>query len=586
MRWLLAGLLLVCNFPTHAVADDPQDPCNDIWEACEIAEDHPESDIIQRDVNGQLIWVAVARLSPRVGQSNRRALTAVDRPSTPFSLKTSNSGFGTEAGESNPQGVMKRTVWRRFAVDEPSRVVIHTYGSEVDTALAVYTGSRLNALTRIAFNDDAPVTGGEATSSLVSFDAEAGRTYSVQLGSKSGAEGNVRMDVFALPRAGGITAFLVDGIPAGTFPGADWVCALGSGGLSSCPSPVFLLHNATDRTVTVKADTPLGQGSIPPADFTLKPGKSVLKSFTFDGSFDKTALRTISGVFKFTAMAGGNTVGNAKLPAVLTVFGSDTAGVDLKLRSVPLIESAAIGGPGAFPLEIANEGTVKAAGCQFSQLFDASFRVTWHRYSAAKQALLSQLNPVFDVEPGQRLPFVVGLTSDVARLSGGNNTVRVQCTNADKFTPQIADAYRFDLTTLQSFKSHLMPLPDLKGDVLNVPVAGRVYELAIANDGSAAKLKLSADVLAPTSDASNARFTAFVCPMNATTAQCLNSTATTQTIDAPKGKTFKVKVAVRRPASDPGFDPERRRLVVTLKETLGFFGSLTAAQHSIALQYR
>ncbi len=186
MRWLLAGLLLVCNFPTHAVADDPQDPCNDIWEACEIAEDHPESDIIQRDVNGQLIWVAVARLSPRVGQSNRRALTAVDRPSTPFSLKTSNSGFGTEAGESNPQGVMKRTVWRRFAVDEPSRVVIHTYGSEVDTALAVYTGSRLNALTRIAFNDDAPVTGGEATSSLVSSDgwADIQRATGVEVGGR------------------------------------------------------------------------------------------------------------------------------------------------------------------------------------------------------------------------------------------------------------------------------------------------------------------------------------------------------------------------------------------------------------------
>lgn len=505
---------------------------------------------------------------------------------TPFSLSTSNSGFGTEVNEPNPRGVMKRTVWRRFTVDELSRVVIETYGSEVDTAIAVYTGSQFGKLKSVAFNDDASIGGGVSTSSLVSFDAQPGIVYNVQLGSKTGAEGNVRMDIFPLPATGGITAFLVGGIPVGTFAGADWVCSLGSGGLSFCPAPVFIVHNATDRTVTISAKSPLGQGSVPPSPFTLKAGGTVLKSFTFSAGFDIITLRSLSGTFDFTAEAGGKVVGKTKMPAVLTVFGSNTSGVDLKLRTVPLSESSTIGGLGVFPVEIANVGTTKAMGCQFSQLFDASFNVSWYRYDATSGRILPKLNPIFDIEAGARLPFLVGLVSDTARLGDDNNTVRVQCTNADKFAQQIPDVYGFNMASLTSLRSHLMPVPTLRGDVVKVPRSGTVYKLEFINEGVAAAVELNAAIIAPVTDKSNSRFQASVCSPDMTDAQCLKSNASSISMQVPANKRFTVKVAVKRPTSDPGFDPELRRLVVGLRETLGFFGSVETGRHSIALQYR
>jgi hypothetical protein len=559
------------------------------------AEYRREKEFDARVVHAKRILNALAPLKNSIGK--RIALTTLgptrttertilEQATLRIGLRTSNSEFDTEAGEPNPQGKMKRTFWRRLTVTTPSRIVLHTYGSEIDTALAVYSGKVFSSLKRIAFSDDTSIVGGDATSSLVTFDAVPGTLYNIQVGSKTGAVGDVRLDAFILPAAGGITAFLFDGIPAGTFPGADWVCGLGSGGLSSCPSPVFLLHNATDKTVTIRATSPLGTGSIPPPSFTLKSGETVLKSFTFSGSFDTATLRSLSGFFEFTAKSAGKIVGTARVPALLTVFGFDTSGVNLKLHTVPLIESSTIGGFGAFPVEIVNEGTSKAVGCQFSQLFDTSFNVTWYRYNPATQALLPQLNPIFDIKPGEPLYFVVGLVSDVARLGDDNNTVRVQCTNAEKFAAQIPDAYSFNMANLASFESRLMPLPDLKGDVLKVPGTGKVYNLEFTNDGAAVNLKLSANVVAPTGDTSNSRFTAFVCQSDATDSQCLKSTASTVAVAAPAKKRFTVKVAVKRSSVDPGFDPELRRLVVTLKENLSFFGSTVSGQHSVALEYQ
>ena len=45
---------------------------------------------------------------------------------------------------------MTRTVWAGFRLPQARRVVIHTFGSDMDTVLAVYRGNTLNKLTRVA----------------------------------------------------------------------------------------------------------------------------------------------------------------------------------------------------------------------------------------------------------------------------------------------------------------------------------------------------------------------------------------------------------------------------------------------------
>jgi hypothetical protein len=66
-----------------------------------------------------------------------------------------------------------RTVWWRWTAPSDGIHVFHTAGSSFDTLLAVYTGTQLNQLSLVAYNDEA--MGG--SQSRVSFEAVAGQTY-------------------------------------------------------------------------------------------------------------------------------------------------------------------------------------------------------------------------------------------------------------------------------------------------------------------------------------------------------------------------------------------------------------------------
>lgn len=71
-----------------------------------------------------------------------------------------------------------QTVWYEFTPQNDVRIEANTVGSSYDTTLAVFTGSP-GALTQLGCNDDA----GGAVTSRVIFDAKAGTTYYVMVGS-------------------------------------------------------------------------------------------------------------------------------------------------------------------------------------------------------------------------------------------------------------------------------------------------------------------------------------------------------------------------------------------------------------------
>lgn len=86
-----------------------------------------------------------------------------------------------------------RSVWYSFTLGENTRLEANTQGSNYDTILSVWSGTR-GALSEVACNDDA----GALTSALF-FDASAGETYYFMASSYGGRGGNLQFEVRTAP---------------------------------------------------------------------------------------------------------------------------------------------------------------------------------------------------------------------------------------------------------------------------------------------------------------------------------------------------------------------------------------------------
>lgn len=100
-------------------------------------------------------------------------------PSMPFTV-SQNATTATVAPD-DPFCVSRtQTVWFAFTPTQNQRLEANTFGSNYDTTLSVYTGSR-GALTSLGCNDDSNGT----LQSRVRFDAVAGTTYFIEVSSFS-----------------------------------------------------------------------------------------------------------------------------------------------------------------------------------------------------------------------------------------------------------------------------------------------------------------------------------------------------------------------------------------------------------------
>jgi hypothetical protein len=86
------------------------------------------------------------------------------------------------------------TVWYRFTPTVGATIVAHTAGSDYDTTLSAYTGTR-GSLTQVACNDDAI-----GLQSRIQLDVAAGTTYHFMVGSFDDSPGgNLVLTVQVLP---------------------------------------------------------------------------------------------------------------------------------------------------------------------------------------------------------------------------------------------------------------------------------------------------------------------------------------------------------------------------------------------------
>jgi Tol biopolymer transport system component len=96
----------------------------------------------------------------------------------PFEAETETTGATRQAGEPDGCATVKDggTVWFRYSAGMDGALSVDTFGSSYGTMLALYKGTRLDALERLACDEDA------RANAALGFVAGAGTTYYVQAG--------------------------------------------------------------------------------------------------------------------------------------------------------------------------------------------------------------------------------------------------------------------------------------------------------------------------------------------------------------------------------------------------------------------
>lgn len=173
--------------------------------------------------------VVVLRLGAIGTPSNDDFVAATPVNSAPYSVITSNAGATREENEpshaGNPGG---RSLWWVWIPPYSGQAEVTTFGSAIDTVLAIYTGDAVSNLTQVASNDDDP--NGGLTSRLVTS-VTAGIPHYIAVDGFDGASGGLTLGIQLTSRHLGM---LRPGIIAGKRR-LEWADA--SGTLQTAPTP-------------------------------------------------------------------------------------------------------------------------------------------------------------------------------------------------------------------------------------------------------------------------------------------------------------------------------------------------------------
>jgi subtilisin family serine protease len=111
----------------------------------------------------------------------------------PVRIEATSSAASLETNEPKPATKFGKTLWWSWTAPTTQTMFITTRGSSLDTILAVYTGTRLDALSRLATSDDYA----GSTQSLVRLNAISGTTYHIQVGGYDSAGGIFSLALFS-----------------------------------------------------------------------------------------------------------------------------------------------------------------------------------------------------------------------------------------------------------------------------------------------------------------------------------------------------------------------------------------------------
>jgi hypothetical protein len=134
-----------------------------------------------RPLSALALVLAGLTFGPAVGYAqppNNDFAGAQELAGLPASAAGNNIDATREEGEpSHGELASGASAWYRWTAPSSAEVTIDVCNADFDSSLAVYTGSAVTALTRVARNDDACGSGGEG--SRVTFQAVAGATFNI-----------------------------------------------------------------------------------------------------------------------------------------------------------------------------------------------------------------------------------------------------------------------------------------------------------------------------------------------------------------------------------------------------------------------
>lgn len=173
------------------------------------------------------------------------------------------------------------SVWYSWTAPAPGPVTIDTCTAAIDSILAVYTGSALNALTRVVDDNNACLPG--SFGSRVTFTAVAGTTYRIAVGDAGGArENDFTLNLVGPPSATlSATGHDFGSRPISAGPASNATFTLSNQGGSGLAIGSVSLAGA-DASEFAKDDldcTGTGTGH---ANSLLNPGESCTVAVSFD----------------------------------------------------------------------------------------------------------------------------------------------------------------------------------------------------------------------------------------------------------------------------------------------------------------
>jgi hypothetical protein len=469
---------------------------------------------------------------------------------------------GNEPGEPSLGGKMKKTAWGKLTLTASSRVVIHTFGSDFDTVLAAYTGNAVNALTAVTSNDDRAVPGfGNNTQSLIQFNAVANTKYSIQFGSKTNVNGNIYAGAFVFPPTGGLSAFMAK-VGSTVWNSRDYVC--NDAHTVTCGNPLFILHNSTNKTLTVTASSNLGAGVTAPAVFTIAPNAIKTARFTFTGAFNTTTTRTVSGLFTFIGRENGTEISRAQHRALIVV---GNATLVLGASVSPAVRAGFLNETKPFDAKLTNTTSQTAIGCHARHDFaSARLKVTWIRTDPNTGGFIGALNQPFNIAAGQSVTFRVFVASQQTQLADPEfpTKVTLDCANANPAPINLFNT--FDLTAFGIWRpaqvdaTKLAPL----SDTLLVPATGSAQvRFSVINRSVATALRAIPIYIRPIGDWGNPnkQYQLTMCRLNSANGSCLSPPAFNSIeYNAAKDTPAFFKIFVTAPPTNPGYSPGFRRV--------------------------
>lgn len=500
-------------------------------------------------------------------------------PSNTVTFEMSNIGGYMFPCEPNPGGLMTKTQWGGGTVSKSRRIVIHTFGSEdeetngpLNTVIAAYRGSKCGSLVPLKFdgenvvNDNFAVPGISTKQSLVQFDVAPGKPYRVQFGSRNGAEGDIYATVSVLPPGGGLSVFLAK-YGGDQWQGREYVCELGYTHAATCPSATFVVHNSTNKTLSVTPSAGLGGALSSPPAFTLSPGQAKTATFAFNTSFNQTALRTIAGYFTFSGRAGTKLVSRAYALGVVGVKSQTEYGPDVLSASVSRqVRTALINGGAVFDVKLSNAGDQSATGCHVRGEVFSRLKTSWQELSKTNPPTpAANPNVPVTIPAGGSKWLRVWVASQAPRDVGPPDTlgeIIVDCANTAALSFDTGN--RFDVSALGSIRLSTINMATVAptNGKLNVPATGLAkFRVSVTNAGPTARVRVNGFYYAPFDDAPESKFSVpGVCEANAA-GKCIGPTKQFGiAYKAEKGVKKYFNVLVGAPDVDPGFDPGNRRV--------------------------